>query len=172
MNMKSFFSFRLLLSVASLLVIHCAVLPVGLAQVSLSGSTANLPEVTWSCRPAQAPPYKKGNGFWVLLEAAIPKGLHVYSIQPTEKPANLPTQVMLADAKIAKINGSLTEKGEKIEKFDDVFETKVRFFKSKYSLLVPVKILVDTPSGVKGEVSYQVCDEGGKCVSRTYSFEF
>jgi hypothetical protein len=170
--MSTLFSFRPFFLIILTFVAYCTVVPVSKAQVSLSGNTANLPEVTWSCRPAQAPPYKKGNGFWVLLEANIPQGLHVYSIQPTEKPANLPTQVVLTDPKVARINGTITEKGEKIEKFDEIFETKVRFFKSKYSLLVPVKILVDTPGKVQGEVSYQVCDEGGKCVSRTYAFSF
>ena len=126
--------------------------------------------VQWNVRLAD--PQANGGVLRVELEGRIREGLHVFSAIPPEQDANLPTIIELDPAlKGIKAEGKLDEKGKMITEFDDVFGTKVRYYKNDV-LFVQTFSVKGKGGRLKGALVYQVCDEEGLCASQRQPFDF
>lgn len=108
----------------------------------------------------------------VIMDAEIKDGLHVFSVVPPEKDANLPTVLELdPTAKGVAPDGKLKESGKLHSEYDDVFETQVRYFKGHAQFSQQFKIK-SKGGRIKGQLVYQVCDEEGMCASQKQPFDF
>lgn len=125
--------------------------------------------VSWSVAVEGPTPAKVGDTLSIVLRAHIPTGYHLYSSRPTEKPANLPTQLTVEKRRGVRLVGNLIEEGKLIEEYDPVFETKVYYYKNEVTLRQ--KILIEgVPAEVEGYVRYQYCDEE-QCYTATKDFK-
>lgn len=115
---------------------------------------------------------QKGESVTVIMDAEIKDGLHVFSVIPPEKDANLPTVLELDPAvKGVSLEGKLKESGKLHSEYDDVFETQVRYFKGHAQFSQQFKIK-SKGGRIKGQLVYQVCDEEGMCASQKQPFDF
>jgi hypothetical protein len=126
--------------------------------------------VQWSVRLAE--PQTNGGTLRVEFEGRIREGFHVFSAIPPDQDANLPTIIELEPGlKGIKVEGKLDERGKLITEFDDVFGTKVRYYKNDV-LFLQTFTVKGKGSRLKGALVYQVCDEEGLCASQKQPFDF
>ncbi|MCX7651756.1 MAG: thioredoxin family protein [Bacteroidia bacterium] len=125
--------------------------------------------VSWSVALEGPTPAKVGDTLSIVLRAQVPAGYHLYSSRPTEKPANLPTQLTVEKRRGVRLVGKLTEAGKLIEEYDPIFETKVYYYKDEVTFRQ--NLLVEgAPAEIEGYIRYQYCDEE-QCYTATKDFK-
>ncbi|MEO0469827.1 MAG: protein-disulfide reductase DsbD domain-containing protein, partial [Bacteroidota bacterium] len=116
-------------------------------------------------------PWKAGDEITLTFTATIDAGYHVYSAIPPESPANLPTAFLLDEsAQGVELLGEMEEEGKVIQKYDDTFETDVRYFHDEVIFRQKLKVTEDNPY-LEGYLSYQVCD-AGSCLPAKEDVQF
>ncbi|MCS7297867.1 MAG: thioredoxin family protein [Bacteroidia bacterium] len=125
--------------------------------------------ISWLITTEGPSPAQVGDTVRLVFRAQIPPSYHLYSSRPTEKPANLPTQIKIESKKGLQPLGKILEKGELIEKYDEIFETKVYFYKGE-AVFIQHFIVESAPAEVVGYLRYQYCDEE-QCYTETKDFK-
>jgi thiol:disulfide interchange protein DsbD len=82
----------------------------------------------------------------------------------------LPTTVEFPKRKGFEPVGELREAGDIKTKYDDVFETDLRYFEKQVTFLQSIKRTGKDP--VVAVLRHQVCDDEGRCVLMTPEFKF
>ncbi|MEM6261339.1 MAG: protein-disulfide reductase DsbD domain-containing protein [Bacteroidota bacterium] len=132
-----------------------------LAIVSLQGQIETA--ARWNTQLSPAGPYEVGQEVDLKFEVSIDKGYHIYAANQPEGSPVLPTVFSLDDeSKGVELIGGLTEKGKKIQEYDDIFEADLAYFKSSVTFTQKIKI-TDKGAKIVGPVSYQVCDDS-RCI--------
>ncbi|MCS7085515.1 MAG: protein-disulfide reductase DsbD family protein [Bacteroidia bacterium] len=121
--------------------------------------------VTWKHRIVPA-----GNLHELRFEAEIKPGYVVYSVVPPEGQGNLPTTVEFPKTKGFQPVGPLREEGEPKVKYDEIFETNLRYFERRAVFVQSVKRTGKEP--IVAVLKHQVCDSDGRCVLMTPEFKF
>jgi thiol:disulfide interchange protein DsbD len=111
-----------------------------------------------------------GGIFELRFEGEIKPGYVVYSVVPPEGQGNLPTKIEFPKAKGFQPVGELREEGELKVKYDEIFETDLRFFEKRVTFVQSVKRTSKDP--IVAVLKYQVCDDEGRCVLMTPEFKF
>lgn len=102
---------------------------------------------------------KKGDLLRVTFTAKIKEGYHVYSSIPPAKPAGLPTTFNFnGRSQDLAMQGDLSETGEAIQKYDEIFETDVVLFHDAVTFTQELEVTGGAPI-LEGYLSYQVCDD-------------
>lgn len=136
-----------------------------------NGEDDILNAVKWTQTISPKANIKAGDMITMTFEAAIDPGFHVYSSVPPEKPAGLPTTFDLDEtSRGVELEGNITEEGEVIKKYDDIFETDVQIFEDKVVFTQKLKATEDNPV-IEGYLSYQVCDES-RCIPDKVEFAY
>ena len=139
---------------------------------------AQLPEekpVTWNNAVIPAAGYKVGEVVTVRFHAAVLDHWHLYSVRP-KPPGQMgatPTTFNLdeKDSRGVQVVGKLTEFGEIVKEYDDIFEVDEYYFKK--SAYFEQKIKITAPDArLVGFLKYQSCNEKGKCVVLNNEFDF
>ncbi len=141
-------------------------------------TNAQLPEekpVTWNNVVVPASGYKIGDVVTLRFNATIIEHWHLYSVRP--KPAGkmgaVPTTFNLdeKDTRGIQVVGNLTEFGEIVKEYDDIFEVDEYYFKK--NAYFEQKIKITAPDArVVGYLKFQSCNEKGKCVVQNNEFDF
>ncbi len=121
--------------------------------------------VTWKHKIVPA-----GDGFELRFEGEIKPGFVVYSVVPPEGEGNLPTTLEFPKRKGFETVGDLREEGDLKTKYDDVFETDLRYFEKRVTFVQTVKRTGKEP--IVAVLKHQVCDDEGRCVLMTPEFKF
>lgn len=93
----------------------------------------------------------------VQLDAQVDSGWVVYAMHQSET-GPIPLEIEFENDSAGLLNGTITSEDIKI-KFDDVFETEVTYFKSKFSLVIPLVIQSTENRIIDFTVYYQVCKD-------------
>lgn len=125
--------------------------------------------ISWQVLIEGPSPAKVGDTVALVLKAQIGSSFHLYSSRPTEKPANLPTQLTTEKLKGLRAVNGLIERGKLIQEYDPIFETDVFYYKGEVSF-VQRFVVVGAPAEVQGYLRYQYCDEE-QCYTETKDFQ-
>lgn len=142
------------------------------ARAQLGGSSFD-GAVNWKVEIAGADAtFESGDVVTFKLKGKIRSGLHVFSVIPPKKAANLPTTLELHEASQGvKLQGDLEEEGKAVAEYDDIFETKVRYFEDEVVFVQHFRLTDDRPL-ISAELKYQVCDEQGMCAAQSHQINY
>ncbi|MDX2062437.1 MAG: cytochrome c biogenesis protein CcdA [Bacteroidia bacterium] len=149
---------------STLLVALC----LGLAPLLGHGQLIKAVKVTHTLSPEG--PYTVGQEVTVTFKATIQPEYYIYSAVPPEGGGNLPTEFKLdAEATGIELVGKLADGKAPKTKFDDIFETDVRYFEKSATFVQ--KIRITAPSArLVGYLSYQYC-KAEACILDKYELE-
>ncbi|MES2797536.1 MAG: protein-disulfide reductase DsbD domain-containing protein, partial [Bacteroidota bacterium] len=126
--------------------------------------------ITWQFSSSK-PNAKAGEKVELIFKAKIQKGWHLFSNNYIIDPGPLMTTVEFKKSPDFELIGTLKAIGD-LEKYDDIFEGKVRFFHDNALFKHKVKLLVDNAK-IEGVYDGQVCtDIDGRCVPISGPFTF
>lgn len=112
-----------------------------------------------------------GKEVGLVFKAAIDPDWVLYSSDFKLDPGPIPASFVFDENETYKLMGQVRPVGAK-EKYDEIFEGKVRYFKKHAAFRQTIKILKKDFS-VKGTLEYQVCsDVDGKCIPFEEDFQF
>ncbi len=106
----------------------------------------------------------------LIYKAAIGKDWHLYS-QFLPKGGPLPTFFEFEKSTNFKTLGKISEYPKPQIEHDEIFDIDVQYFSNEATFKQKIKILSSEPFVVKGNVSYQVCNEE-TCIPYDNDFEF
>ena len=129
--------------------------------VMLTASAQIQPDPTHWTFTASKAEAKVGDVVEIRMNATIDKGWHMYASDLNPDIGPIPTTLKLKE------NGSFEKIGAFIsiapkEEFEEVWNSKVRFFENKAALVQKIKILKANPV-IEGSVEYQTCS-GTNCL--------
>ncbi len=126
--------------------------------------------ITWQFSTSK-PNAKAGETVDLIFKANIQKGWHLFSNNYIIDPGPLMTTVEFKKSADYELIGTLKAIGD-LEKYDDIFEGKVRFFHDNALFKHKVKLLVDNAK-IEGAYDGQICtDIDGRCVPVSGPFAF
>jgi thiol:disulfide interchange protein len=127
-------------------------------------------EVTFTHQVLPAGGYKVGDVVKVQFTAVVNSGYYIYSTVPPTGGGNLPTTLKLdPETQGAELSGKLIDAIPPKKKYDDVFETDIRYFEKQAVYTQSVKITGPVVQLV-GFVDYQYCNENS-CIPAKYEFD-
>jgi thiol:disulfide interchange protein len=113
---------------------------------------------------------KKGETVDLIFTAILQNDWYIYSTE-FEADGPMPTVFTLQPHASFELIGKIKPQNPK-EKYDEIWEGKIRFFDNKGVFKQTVKILADNPV-IKGSSEYQTCRHtNGVCVPGSQDFEF
>ncbi|MCE7043559.1 cytochrome c biogenesis protein CcdA [Dyadobacter sp. CY312] len=113
---------------------------------------------------------KKGETVDLIFTAILQNDWYIYSTE-FEADGPIPTSFTLQPHASFELVGKVKPQNPK-EKYDEIWEGKIRFFDNKGVFKQTVKILTDNPV-IKGSSDYQTCRHtNGVCVGGNQDFEF
>lgn len=138
------------------------------AQLTIGGGDPFAGAVAWETKIDEGKSYGKGDVVTVEFVGKIRAGLHVFSVVPPDKAANLPTTLELnKSAKGVELQGPLKEVGKPVAEDDEIFGTTVRYFHGKAVFKQDFR-LTGAKALLSATLNYQVCDEGGMCAAQSH----
>lgn len=112
---------------------------------------------------------KTGDQEYTLhLKATIDPGWHVYSQNAGNGP--IPTTITFEDNPAVELIGKVEEKGDKIETFDKVFDSELRFYENEVDFVQKVKI--KEGAVLKGTLEFMVCNDVNCLPPKDVPFSF
>ena len=110
----------------------------------------------------------KGTELAINVEITSEPGWHIYST--IETGAYMPTMMEVASTSQGiELVGEVSETGEIINKFDEIMDGDLNYFKEAGTFVQKIKITKNSPV-IAGRVDYQECNDM-KCIFSTYEFE-
>ena len=119
--------------------------------------------ITWSVsqRPAG------GGAVELAFTADIPAPWYIYGVRKMDGP--MPTTVSVDSSAAFEPDGALEEAVPANEKFDEIFETTVYYFKEQATFVQKIRRLTDAAFIVSGVLEYQSCSDR-ECIPNDYKF--
>lgn len=106
----------------------------------------------------------------LIFEASIDSDWHLYSqFLPPGGP--LSTLFVFEDSTNYESLGLIAESPKPKKEFDEIFKVDVFYFSKKATFTKKIKVLTNEPFKIKGNVSYQVCNDE-TCIPYDDDFEF
>lgn len=96
------------------------------------------------------------NEFILYFDATVTDGWYIYS-QNMDEGGPVPTSFSFKEVKGSKLAGKVEEEGKMEQKFDDVFEMNIKYYKSKVRFKQKV-VLTASNATIKGDLMFMVCD--------------
>jgi len=98
--------------------------------------------------------------------SAVPQSpWHIYS-QNSPDGGPLPTKITFGTNPVLKLEGVVKESGELKEKYEEVFDIKVKYFKDNVDFTQIVKLKSDVKTNISGTVEFMACDDE-QCLTPT-----
>lgn len=141
-----------------------------LALLPLSICAQILTPVNWSfsAEPAAQSDSAGVKTYLVHLKAAIDPGWHLYAQKAGEGP--IPTTVTFEDNANIKLVGATEEKGNRIDKFDKVFSSELKYYEQSVDFVQ--KVAVEKSTVLKGAVEFMVCNDESCLPPKEVPFSF
>jgi len=118
--------------------------------------------VSWSQEIVQT-----DDGYYVSLKAEVQSGWYIYSMH-TEPGGPIPTEVNFTSEDKIDWSGELTEQGEVIKGYDELFELEVAKYKDKVQFN---RSFSGKSKKIMCEVTYMTCDSQRCLPPKTLEFE-
>lgn len=109
------------------------------------------------------------NRYEVSLTALIQGKWHLYS-QFTPEGGPVPTKIVFANNPMLLVEGAVKEDGRLIEKMEEVFEMKVKYYEDMVVFKQVVKLKKKIKTKVSGTITYMLCDDTQCLPPKTESF--
>jgi hypothetical protein len=94
----------------------------------------------------------------VHLTATIGSPWHIYSSTMAEG-GPVPTTISFTKNPLISLNGKIKEVGTLIEKYEEVFEMKVKYYEGKVDFVQVVKLKGNGKTNLNGKIEYMVCTD-------------
>ena len=134
----------------------------------LAGSifTSNAQEpVRWQYTLSQKGP----KTYEIKAVATLQEGWHIYSTTtPAGGPA--PTRFQFTKNPLLLLKGTVQERGQKIKKYEDVFDVDTEYYNHKVSFVQAFERKANAKTSISGTVTYMVCSEERCLPPTTQSF--
>ena len=101
----------------------------------------------------------------IKISAAPQSPWHIYS-QHTPDDGPMPTKIKFNTNPVLKLEGSVKESGELKEKYEEVFDIKVKYFKGNVDFTQLVKLKSEVKTNISGTVEFMACDDE-QCLTPT-----
>ncbi|MDR3350235.1 MAG: thioredoxin family protein [Prevotellaceae bacterium] len=139
------------------------ILPFSLFLAASLSLFAQSPTVSWTAgqRPAA------GGTIELTFTADIPEPWYIYGVRKMNGP--LPTVISIENTAAFELAGALEEAVPASEKFDEMFETTVYYFKERAVFVQKIRRLDDAAFTVSGALEYQSCSDR-ECIPSEYKF--
>jgi thiol:disulfide interchange protein DsbD len=96
--------------------------------------------------------------FEIYITASIAGNFHLYALKAgVEGP--VPTTISFNPNPLLIMNGSLTEKGKRITKFESAWDGNVNFFEKNVTFVQKVKAKTTAKTNVNGKIEFMVCND-------------
>lgn len=99
-----------------------------------------------------------GDRYEISITALIQGKWHLYS-QATPEGGPVPTRFSFANNPMILLEGAVKEEGKLHEKYEEVFEMKVKYYEGKVVFQQVVKLKKKIKTQLTGTVEYMVCDD-------------
>jgi thiol:disulfide interchange protein DsbD len=96
--------------------------------------------------------------YQVNLRASVDASWHIYS-QYTPKGGPLPTAITMDGTSNYELVGTVSEIGDLVEKYEEVFGIKTRFYNHEVTFRQMVKAKTKAPQTITGTVKFMVCND-------------
>jgi|SRR5699024_7938850 len=132
-------------------------LVVALALLPLSICAQILDPVKWNFSSEQVTQSEANEAktYLIQLSATIDNGWHIYAQEAGDGP--IPTTISFEDNDQIKLIGPVEEKGNRIQEYDQVFDSELAFFENEVTFVQKVAVLKSTV--LKGSIEFMVCDD-------------
>lgn len=94
----------------------------------------------------------------VHLTAAVEHPWHIYS-QTSPKDAATPTRISFKKNPLLSLQATPRETGKMISKYEEVFDTTVKYYEGKVSFVQIVKVKGKARTSISGAVEFMVCND-------------
>ena len=99
-----------------------------------------------------------GDKVTLVFKATIDKGWHLYDTNlPDGGP--VPTSFHFNDNSKIELVGKMTTKQTPIDKFDETFQMKLRYFETKAEFVQEVKLKTTEPVTIDGTLEFMCCND-------------
>ncbi|MDR2358498.1 MAG: thioredoxin family protein [Prevotellaceae bacterium] len=124
---------------------------------------AQSPAITWTAgqRPAT------DGTIELTFTADIAAPWYIYGVRKMDGP--LPTAISMENTAAFALEGALAEASPAKEKFDEMFETTVYYFKERATFVQKIRRLTGAAFTVSGTLEYQSCSDR-ECIPNEYAF--
>ena len=109
--------------------------------------------VKWSFGAKQT-----GNEVELNFTATINEGWYLYDTNLPEG-GPIATEIVFENPTLFIPVGELLKDPQPVEKFDNIFQLNIRYFRNKVTLTQKIRLLTNEPLVIKGYVSYMSCDD-------------
>lgn len=109
--------------------------------------------VKWSFESVAA----EDGTYQLLFTANVDKGWYIYS-QDIEDGGPIPTAFEFDESRLYTIEGDIIEKGEVIEKYDDMFEMDIKKYPNQVIFVATVKE-AEPGTKIAGYLTFMTCDD-------------
>jgi hypothetical protein len=99
-----------------------------------------------------------GDRYEITLTAMIQGKWHLYS-QSTPEGGPVPTKISFTNNPMLQLEGPVKEDGRLIEKMEEVFEMKVKYYEGMVVFRQIVQLKKKVKTKIAGTVRYMVCDD-------------
>jgi len=96
------------------------------------------------------------NTYEIHFTATIEDPWHIYSQNMVEG-GPIPTSISFSKNPLVTLSGKPKEIGKMVEKYEDVFEMKVKYYSNKVDFVQVVKLKSNVKTNVNGAIEYMVC---------------
>ncbi|MDR3133311.1 MAG: thioredoxin family protein [Prevotellaceae bacterium] len=124
---------------------------------------AQAPSVSWKVSPRAA----ADGTIELTFTADIAPPWYIYGVRKMNGP--LPTVISIENTDAFELAGALAEASPANEKFDELFETTVYYFKEQATFVQKIRRLTDAAFTVSGALEYQSCSDR-ECIPNEYPF--
>lgn len=139
-----------------------------LALLPLSVFAQILTPVSWKFSAEPVAQSDSGKTYLIHIKAAIDPGWHVYAQKAGTGP--IPTTVTFEDNNNIKLTGSVIEKGNTIQKYDEVFSSELRYYENAVDFVQ--KVIVKKSTVIKGSIEFMVCNDESCLPPKDVPFSF
>ncbi len=101
---------------------------------------------------------KTADTYEVKIKATIEKSWHIYS-QNTPKGGPVPTKITFKANPLAKLSGTVIEKGKQEKVMDKTFGVNVLFYSNEVTFIQSYKVKAGVKTTISGTIDYMVCDD-------------
>lgn len=106
----------------------------------------------------------------IHFKATVAKPWHIYS-QSTPDGGPIPTSIKFTKNPLVSMSGKTSENGEIKEKFEEVFDLKVKYFDGDAGFVQVIKLKNDkVKTSLSGNISYMACTDEQCLPPATYPF--
>jgi hypothetical protein len=121
-------------------------------QVTLGYTQTNPVQWTFTAKKVADKTYE------VRFKVSVGAPWHIYS-QFTPEGGPVPTKFTFSKNPLLSLDGRIKEQGKLVEKFEEVFDIRVKYFEGGVEFIQKVKLRANAKTKLTGSIEYMVCND-------------